>query len=309
MLLMMKMPYKDLEMTARTMWSGLMVGDALGAPAEFNYKHDVLRRFPDGLDKMVQGFVTCRDRQAGEVTDDTQMAWCLHQSLLDAGGWSPAAAMERYQEWFASDPPDVGHATKMALMGTPLLESQGNGTLMRVMPLALWAAQHPDFDWRTAAREDAALTHPHPHCAASNEVYIYALLLAMKEGSTPQGVYAATLQWATEQGIAAPVVDTLRRAATERPDYDGPHIGWVLIALQNAFYQLLHARDFRSSLVDIVSSGGDTDTNAAIAGPLLAAIYGPHSIPRDWLVCVRAVNQPRYTMLMLRRKDTPCVQA
>ena len=300
---MMKIPYKDLEMTARTMWSGLMVGDALGAPAEFNYKHDVLRRFPDGLDKMVQGFVTCRDRLAGEVTDDTQMAWCLHQSLLDAGGWSPAAAMARYQEWFASDPPDVGHATKMALMGKPLLESQGNGTLMRVMPLALRAAQHPDFDWRTAAREDAALTHPHPHCAACNEVYIYALLLAMREGATPQGVYAATLQWATEQGIAAPVVDTLRRASTERPDYDGAHIGWVLIALQNAFYQLLHARDFRSALVDIVSSGGDTDTNAAIAAPLLAAIYGPHSIPRDWLVCVRAVNKPGYSRLMLRRKD------
>lgn len=90
----------EMDMMARTLWTALMVGDALGAPAEFNYKRDVLRRFPDGLDKMVQGFVTCRDRQAGEVTDDTQMAWCLHQSLLDAGGWSPAAAMARYQEWF-----------------------------------------------------------------------------------------------------------------------------------------------------------------------------------------------------------------
>ena len=286
-----------------------MIGDALGAPAEFCYHEDIIAKYPQGLREMVPGFCICTDRLPGEVTDDTHMAYCLHLALQDAQGWDPAAALKRYREWLATDPPDIGEATEAALLGNPNPKSQGNGALMRVMPIALWAAQHPDFDWRTAAREDAALTHPHPHCAASNEVYIYALLLAMREGATPKSVYASTLQWATEQGIAAPVVDALRCAATERPDYDGEHIGWVLIALQNAFYQLLHARDFRSALVDIVSSGGDTDTNAAIAGPLLAAIYGPHSIPRDWLVCVHATNEPRYTMLMLRRKDTPCVQA
>ena len=100
------------------------------------------------------------------------------------------------------------------------------------------------------------------------------------------------------------VIDTLRRAATDRPDYDGEYIGWVHGALQSAFYQLLHARDFRSALVDIVSSGGDTDTNAAIAGALLAAVHGPQSIPSKWLACVRMFNQYRYTELMLRRKDT-----
>ena len=294
---------KAQELMARTLWSGLMVGDALGAPAEFNYRKDVLRRFPQGLDQMVQGFVTCRDRRAGEVTDDTQMSWCLHQSLLDAGGWSPEAAMRRYQEWMDSDPPDVGGATKMALLGNPLPDAQGNGALMRVMPLALWTAKYPGFDWVSAAREDAALTHPHPVNGECNVVYVYALLLAMKGGLSPQEIYESTLSWAVEQGIMPEVIDTLRRAVTERPDYDGEHIGWVHVALQSVFYQLLHARDFRSALVDIVSSGGDTDTNAAIAGPLLAAVYGPQSIPREWLVCVRAVNERRYVELMLRRRD------
>ena len=302
---MLRTNNNERELQARTLWSALMVGDSLGAPAEFNYKHDILRRFPQGLDKMVQGFVTCRDRQAGEVTDDTQMAWCLHQSLLDAGGWSPSAAMARYQEWFASDPADVGGATKQALMGQPDREAQGNGALMRIMPIALWAVSHPDFDWMTAARQDAALTHPHPINGECNVVYTYALLRAMQPGATPQGVYTATLQWAAEQGISAPVIAALSSAATTRPDYDGAHIGWVLVALHSAFYQLLHAADFRSALVDIVSSGGDTDTNAAIAAPLLAAIHGPLSIPREWLVCVRAVNASRYTSLMLRRKDFP----
>ena len=292
-----------MEMMSRTLWSGLMVGDALGAPAEFNYHGDVLRHFPDGLGRMVAGFGICTNRKAGEVTDDTQMAWCLHQSLLDVGGWSPEAAMRRYQEWIASDPPDVGDATKDALLGNPQPEAQGNGALMRVMPLALWAASHPGFDWMSAVREDAALTHPHPVNGECNVVYVYALLLAMKGGMSPQTIYESTLSWAEEQGIMPEVIDTLRRAATERPDYDGEHIGWVHVALQSVFYQLLHARDFRSALVDIVSSGGDTDTNAAIAGALLAAVYGPQSIPSEWLVCVRVANEPRYESLVLRRKD------
>lgn len=89
------------------------------------------------------------------------------------------------------------------------------------------------------------------------------------------------------------------RAATERPDYDGECSGWVLKAPQSAFYQLLHAPDFKSALVDIVSSGGDTDTNAAIAGPLLAAIYGPACIPTEWLDKVREANANCYAQLIL----------
>ena len=291
------------ETLSRTLRSGLMVGDALGAPAEFKYYGNVLDQFPNGLDCMVAGYGLSPNRKAGEVTDDTQMAWCLHQSLLDADGWSPEAAWSRYQEWLDSDPPDAGYATKMALLGNPLPDAQGNGALMRVMPLALWAAQHPGFDWQTAVREDAALTHPHPVNGECNVVYVYALLLAMQGGMSPQAIYESTLSWAEEQGIMPEVLETLRRAATERPDYDGEHIGWVHVALHSAFYQLLHARDFRSALVDIVSSGGDTDTNAAIAGALLAAVYGPQSIPSEWLACVRVGNEPRYAELVLCRKD------
>ncbi len=288
---------------ASAAWAGLMVGDALGAPAEFCFVRDIYRAYPDGLDRMVPGFGICTDRKAGVVTDDTQMAWCLHQSLLDADGWDKYAAHKRYMDWFETDPPDVGEAVSAALEGEPLSDSQGNGALMRVLPIALWAAEHPDFDWQTAAREDAAITHPHPVCGDANVVFVHALLQAMQAGATPRGVYESALQFAAEQGLHPLVLLTLRQAEAERPVYDGKYIGWVLVALQSAFYQLLHAADFRSALVDIVSSGGDTDTNAAIAGALLAALYGEDCIPHQWLVCVRAVNEARFTRLLPRRKE------
>jgi ADP-ribosylglycohydrolase len=58
--------------------------------------------------------------------------------------------------------------------------------------------------------------------------------------------------------------------------------GWVLIAFQNAFYQLLHSNTFEDGVIDTVLQGGDTDTNAAIAGALLGAVFGRDAIPADW---------------------------
>lgn len=289
-------------LVSRIAWAGLMVGDALGAQVEFCHEYEIRRAYPQGVDKMGPGFEICIDRKAGEVTDDTQMAYCLHLALQDASGWDPGAALRRYQEWYATEPPDAGESVSSALEGSPMPNGQGNGALMRVMPIALWAAEHPGFDWMTAAREDAAITHPHPVCCDANVAYVYALLQAMQPGATPRGVYDSTLAFAAEQGLCAPVQEALRSAATVRPDYDGEFIGWVLVALQSAFYQLLHANDFRSALVDVVSAGGDTDTNAAIAGPLLALVYGEECIPRNWLVCVRAANERCYTSLLPKRK-------
>jgi hypothetical protein len=58
--------------------------------------------------------------------------------------------------------------------------------------------------------------------------------------------------------------------------------GWVLVALQNAFHQLLHAVSVEEGVTRTVMSGGDTDTNAAIAGALLGAVHGREAIPTDW---------------------------
>ena len=63
-------------------------------------------------------------------------------------------------------------------------------------------------------------------------------------------------------------------------------MGWVLIALQNAFYQLRHIPNLEEGMVDTVMRGGDTDTNAAIAGALLGAVHGRAAIPSRWLHAV-----------------------
>jgi ADP-ribosyl-[dinitrogen reductase] hydrolase len=64
------------------------------------------------------------------------------------------------------------------------------------------------------------------------------------------------------------------------------HQGWVLIAFHNALWQLLHAPNLEEGVVDTVMRGGDTDTNAAICGALLGAVYGRDSIPDQWVKCL-----------------------
>ena len=72
-------------------------------------------------------------------------------------------------------------------------------------------------------------------------------------------------------------------AAERRPPADFMHdSGWVLLALQNAFYQLLHAESAEAGIVATAMAGGDTDTNAAIAGALLGAVHGREALPLHW---------------------------
>lgn len=281
-------------------WAALMVGDALGSPAEFLCANEIRMSYPNGLREMVPGFGIMIDRLPGEVTDDTQMAVCLHRALVRAGGWDAATAREEYLRWLATNPPDVGVTVRAGLEGRPILESQGNGALMRVMPIALWALRHPDFDWERAAREDACLTHLHPVCVDCNALYVYALLQASRADATRQGVYDSALAWARQQQMDLTIITALLAAATTPPVYDdngGERIGWVLIALQCAFYHLLHAPSLAEALSTIVTAGGDTDTNAAITAPLLAAIEGIDSLPSEWLRCVKRAN-PEYDHLL-----------
>lgn len=293
-----------LKRKAAAAWAGLMIGDALGASAEFCYHEDIMAMYPDGLQDMVPGFCICKDRLPGVVTDDTQMAYCLRLALQDANGWSREAALKRYQEWLATDPPDIGEATERALRGNPDFESQGNGALMRVLPIALWAAEHPDFDWQTAAREDAAITHPNPLCAEINVVFVQALLTAMQRNSTKEDILLSAMSHAEDPQLYAMLLD-VRTPGAMYPDYDGEHIGWVILALQGAFYQLMNAPTFRAALVDVVSAGGDTDTNAAITGALLGAWKGTGCLERSWLATVRAANPSHYTELLPTVKALP----
>lgn len=272
------------------MW-GLMCGDAVGAPVEFHTPQDVAARHPGGVKGIVEcwGGFTCW--APGQITDDSEMAVCLLQSLVDEGRYDAAAARRNYVEWVESEPADCGCTIGRALAsGVFNPASEANGALMRIAPLAMFAAVHPELDWRAAARVDAALTHLHPKCADANTAFVGALLDALR-GMPRQDVYARAMEAAK---INPALHACLVQAADSMPGVY-PNVGWVEIAFAMAFHQLLHARDYASGILSVVNKVGDADTNAAISGALLGACFGLGSIPPAW----------RKTVLSCRPQSRP----
>lgn len=269
----------SLEDRAKGCLLGLMCGDALGAPVEFHAPGDVHSRYPDGLPGMVDGWGITSFRKSGGITDDSEMAIALLRSLLNEHGFNTLAARAQYIDWLSTGPEDVGCTIHDALNGSYNPDSQANGALMRVAPIAIYAALHPEWDWQTAAAEDCRITHIHPRCTNANIIYTESLKMALL-GERPANIYAKACERAAELDDMN-LLSRLRAAEYEEPEYY-PQAGWLEHAFQCTYYWLLHAEDYPTAMCRIVEQCGDPDTNAAIAGALLGAVFGTQGIPDSW---------------------------
>ena len=139
----------------------------------------------------------------------------------------------------------------------------------------------PDVLAKLAA-EDAALTHPNRICRQGNGIFATAIAETIREGCSAQYLYeriaARAAQWEVDDAIS----ERIEEAKTRRPPEYSRQMGWVLTAFQNALYELLHAPTLEEGVIATVHCGGDTDTNGAICGALLGAVYGRETIPRQW---------------------------
>lgn len=277
---------------------GQLAGDALGSIVEFAGADAIRREYPGGLRKMAPSPV--HHTLAGQPTDDSELALMLARTLLLSGsaGYVAEDVAAAYVYWYESPPFDLGGTTAAALgpmagakcAGTSLVEaaqrtarqeSEANGALMRQSPLAIWGHALDAATLDAVVREDTRLTHPNRACQDASAAYIVALAGVIREGLDAEQAYELALVWDREHGDSPTVTKALRDARNRPPPFE-PNIGHVIIALQNAFYQALHATTLEEGVVATVMGGGDTDTNAAIAGALLGALHGGRAIPAQW---------------------------
>jgi ADP-ribosyl-[dinitrogen reductase] hydrolase len=259
---------------------GQIAGDNLGALVEFKSADEIRRAYPEGPRRLVDGGRW--DLIAGQPTDDGEMALALARSIVDGGGYDPGRAMEAYRRWLASSPFDIGNTVSAALHGRPDESSQANGSLMRAGPLGMLAHRMTADEAAALGRADSALTHPHPVCGDAVAAFVVAAAHAIDEGDGGEAAHDAALGWARRARAAPSVIEALEAAAREAPQCDGASQGWAALALQNAFYEVRHARTVEEGLARTVLRGGDTDTNAAIAGGLLGAVHGREGLPAQW---------------------------
>lgn len=272
---------------------GQTTGDALGSQVEFMNAPDIAKRYPKSIALMEDGGVW--NTIAGQPTDDSEMALTLARSIARSGRYDRRDVAEGYSAWLDSDPFDRGTTVSRAVSapvipGVALDESmerqanhasQANGSLMRLSPLAVFGyRKHADDLWQLAC-EESRLTHPHSICQQACGLFAVTVAQAIRTGDPPQKLYELACALAAQRKVDALLLHALEEAALRRPAFQ-QNSGWVLVAFQNAFYQLLNATDFRQGVVDTVMHGGDSDTNAAIAGALLGAVYGRDAVPFQW---------------------------
>jgi ADP-ribosylglycohydrolase len=226
---------------------GLALGDALGAPYEFRSPPFTVEAvFRQGV------FGTA----PGHPTDDSTLALFAAEAVLEPGDWT-AGYTRRLVAWMESGPPDIGNQTRRAAQSwaagappEPEEAAQGNGSLMAVTPVVLRFAADRDRA-RSSAADFARLTHPSGVAATTNAGFADALLDVLAGGEPP--------------AIAEP----------RRPAH-GPHMGWCELCLDLAFLTWHRAKALGpvAALLELIGLGGDTDTNAAVAGALLGAHHG-----------------------------------
>jgi len=266
---------------ARGCLLGQLAGDALGSLVEFQTPQEIRMRFPGGVRELADGGTW--NTIAGQPTDDSEMALLLARMLAEQGSYDPERARQAYVFWLESGPFDCGGTIYRGLQGRPNPESQANGALMRISPLGIFGANHDLPQVAEWARQDAALTHPHPVCLQANALFAMAIAQTIRGDGDPKNLYRLVAGWANDLGVEDSLLETVHRAA-ESPPSDFVHQqGWVLKAFQNALWQLTHASGLEEAVVDTVMRGGDTDTNAAICGALLGAVYGRDAIPDQWV--------------------------
>jgi ADP-ribosyl-[dinitrogen reductase] hydrolase len=264
---------------------GLAAGDALGTTLEFS---------PPGsfepIDDMVGGGPF--GLEPGQWTDDTSLALCLAESLVETGRLDLLDQLERYVRWYREGHLsstgrlfDIGNATRAALerferTGDPRAGSTdgataGNGSLMRLAPVPLCFAGSEDAA-SAAAGESSLTTHGAP--AAVDACRYLGLLVARAVRGAPKEEVLARPELELVPEVAAVAAGSFR--AKEPPAIRGS--GYVVESLEAALWAFTRSDTFRDGALLAVNLGDDADTTGAVYGQLTGAFYGEHAIPLEW---------------------------
>lgn len=271
---------------------GLIVGDALGVPVEFKSGYDLSQNPITGM----EGYGT-HNQPAGTWSDDSAMTLATMHSIVQKQGIDYDDIMDKFVAWYSeakymqgNSTFDCGVTTSSAIsryvgQNTPALESgckgerdNGNGSLMRVLPLAYVK----DIDYETIENV-SGLTHAHPRSKIACVLYV-EMAKSMLENSG----------WTMEEHIFS-ACDKIKEYYKDSPELK--HFdrifnndleivsgkGYVISTFEVVVRCLLITENYADAVLEAVNIGIDTDTNAAICGGLAGIYYGFDSIPVDWV--------------------------
>ncbi len=279
---------------ARGALLGLVAGNQLGVPTESLRTPEAIRAaFPNGVSDPAP------PPKGSPYDDDAALTLLLAESLVERGDFDVQDVAARWVKWLKLDGRGAGATTRAALRlidrGVEPFEAgrrvfadlgshraAGNGSVMRCLPVAVRFHDNVDKLMRVSTQQ-SAVTHADERCLWGAA----AVNLAARE------LLHGNIYFVDEVlhriGDKAPRVLTqamhrvLREQQADLPINVGGESGYVVHCVEIAFWFATHERTLEDALVFLVQAGGDTDTNAALAGALLGARDGEAGIPPRWL--------------------------
>lgn len=273
---------------------GLAVGDAIGTTLEFK---------PPGtftpIEDMVGGGPF--NLAPGQWTDDTSMALCLAESLTKREGFDPIDQLTRYCRWWRKGHLsstgrcfDIGSTVQSALMefertrqpycGSTDPRSAGNGSLMRLAPVALFYSPKPQEAIEKCG-ESSRTTHGAIACVDACR-YFGGLLVGAINGASKEELLSehySPVPGFWEENPLAPEIDEIAVGSFKHrqpPEIKGT--GYVVESLEAALWAFHRSNSFKEGCLMAVNLGDDADTTGAVYGQIAGAFYGEQGVPESW---------------------------
>lgn len=264
---------------------GLAVGDALGAPVEFMRPGTF-----DPVTEMRGGGP--HGLMPGEWTDDTSMALCLAESLIECRGFDAVDQLQRYVRWWRKGHLsstgmcfDIGITTRAALAafessgepsGLTSPDTAGNGSIMRLAPVPMFYAMNME-DAIEFAGQSSMTTHASEEAVSACR-YMAAVIARALRGSDKDSILEPLKVRNLADGVKRVAFGSFR--IFNPPQIRGS--GFVVESLEAALWAFHHTDNFADGASMAISLGEDTDTTAAVYGQIAGAHYGANAIPDRW---------------------------
>lgn len=281
---------------------GQGIGDALGVPVEFKSR-DWLANNPVS-DYM--GYM-CWNQPPGTFSDDSSMMYCTVESLTEGYNLNDIANkfVRWYKEgyWGAHDKLfDIGGTTRRSLdriyngespkfSGEFFAENNGNGSLMRILPLIFYLKEENNITLRyKKIKEVSSITHAHFRAVFSCFIFTELgrqILNGYNKRESYVRMQKVVKEFALNEEFNPKEIELfnniLEHDISTIPNKQISSNGYVLDSLESALYCFMRTNNYKDSVLQSVNLGGDTDTIAAINGGLAGMYYGIETIPKKWI--------------------------
>lgn len=290
--------------TKELVYAGIMgacVGDALGVPVEFKYRSH-LKRNP--LVDMI-GYGT-HSQPEGTWSDDSSLMLCLVESLIK--GYNLQDVANKFIQWFQKGymTPhgtvfDIGRTTSRAIRklidgvsplqsGYSELNENGNGSLMRILPLCYYINSHKldEAQKYQTIKEVSAITHGHIISIISCYIYI-DFCLYLLQGRSPVESYQCIRKDSSkyksylDEPSKKEFILLLDNDISSLKEDNIHSSGYVIHTLEASIWSLLTSNSYSETVLKGINLGDDTDTTGCVAGGLAGLYYGYSDIPEKWL--------------------------